>query len=99
MGKKKKLQPTAIGSEKETMILELPSIPNFPYQSRDDAIPPVGVVLILETETTWVLGDWDGNYFCDSSHTKVDPTYGRVTNWCVFLDSNGEAVPTDDEDS
>lgn len=79
-------------------VLELPSVPNFPYQSRE-VEPPKGVVLILETEQTWVLGDWDGHYFFDSSHTKVDPTYGRVIHWCVFLNSDGEAVPTDgDED-
>ena len=92
MARKKKEAPVV--EEEQSILIELPSYPNFPYQPRKE-VPPKGVVLILECEGGYVLGDWDGVYFMDSAHTKIEPHYGKVGHWCVFLDSDGKFVPTD----
>lgn len=93
MGKKKrKNKKQTVGEEVvQDILVELPSVPNFPYVSRDIA-PPVNVVLILACAAGYVLGHWDWVYFFDPFNTKIESTYGKVFSWCILLDINQDAV-------
>lgn len=93
MGKKRKKEKKEAATGNEIAV-KLPSVPNFPYVPKD-VEPPKGVVLLLECEGGYVLGEWDGVYFFDSGATKIEAQYGDVLFWCVVLDSNGEAIFTE----
>lgn len=84
------------GEHTEEIVIEFPSVPNFPYQRRDVA-PPVGLVLILATEGGYILGEWDGVYFFDNAYTKVEPVYGKVLSWCVLFADDGDVILADRE--
>ena len=91
MGKKTKKVKRQITEQQETLVVELPSVPNFPYVPRETE-PPKNVVLILATESGYVLGHWDGVYFFDPYSTKIESSYGKVFSWCILLDMDQEAV-------
>ena len=89
--KKKKEQPITEEVQEEQLVIELPSVPNFPYVSRDTP-PPKNVVLILATESGYVLGHWDGVYYFDPTDCKIESMYGKVFSWCILLDTDSDAV-------
>jgi len=90
-------QPTGdVEVVREEVLVELPSVPNFPYVSCDKE-PPKNVVLILATESGYVLGHWDGVYYFDPTDCKIESVYGKVHSWCILLDTDSDAVFVDME--
>ena len=81
---------------REEVLVELPSVPNFPYVPSTTA-PPKNVVLILATESGYVLGHWDGVYYFDPTDCKIESMYGKVFSWCILLDTDSDAVFVDME--
>jgi len=97
MGKKaKKSAAPTIDVAQEELVIELPSIPNFPYVSYEIP-PPRNVVLILATESGYILGHYDGVYYFDPMDCKIESQYGKVLSWCVLLDTDSDAVFVGDE--
>lgn len=94
MGRRKKPEPTIGASGDDGLVIELPAIPCFPYQSAD-VPPPVGVLLLLDVGGGYVLGEWNGRDYIDATYTLVNPTYGEVERWCIILDYNGDIVFAD----
>ena len=93
--KKKTRQPTGdVEIVREEVLVELPSVPNFPYVLSTTE-PPKNVVLILATESGYVLGHWDGVYYFDPTDCKIESMYGKVLSWCILLDTDSEAVFVD----
>jgi len=93
MAKTKKV----VEPESKILRIELPTVPNFPYQTRD-VTPPKGVVLILATECGYVLGDWDGYHFFDPEYRKIEPVYGKVLHWCILFAEDGAVVMVEEDD-
>lgn len=78
-------------------IIELPAIPLFPYQTTD-VTPPVGILLLLDIEGSFVLGEWNGVAFVDSNYVLVEKAYGPVSWWCIVLNHEQNVVLMDIEE-